>query len=167
MASMASVAVDPADPLALHKLVFLNKVQTLKMYLTPYKQRQAIDEKQSPQQQQHSGNNFEEKGHYNKKDATQQNRHPAINSLDNHLVTPLHLAVMLNRKDMVSILLEAGANPVARSGSGWTPRQEAASLGDRELIEILTRYQRKEFSGSFKTKAMSLVKQLSELDSKT
>lgn len=62
---------------------------------------------------------------------------------------------------MVKILLKAGANPLVRSGSGWTPRQEATSLGDREMIELISRYQRKEFSGSFKTKAMNLVKQLS------
>ncbi|KAF9028945.1 Ankyrin repeat domain-containing protein 13C [Haplosporangium bisporale] len=68
---------------------------------------------------------------------------------------------MLNRKEAVSLLLKAGANPMVRSGTGWTPRQEATSLGDRDMIELLTRHQRKEFSGSFKHKAMNLVKQLS------
>ncbi|KAF9353605.1 Ankyrin repeat domain-containing protein 13C [Mortierella sp. AD094] len=149
---MASITVDPADPLALHKLVFLNKVQTLKMYLAPYKSidQHAKDDKDKDQQQQQSAPDVPSTFHH------------AINTLDNHLVTPLHLAVMLNRKEMVLILLKAGANPIARSGSGWTPRQEATSLGDRELIETLTRYQRKEFTGSFKSKAMKLVKQLSE-----
>ncbi|KAF9092193.1 Ankyrin repeat domain-containing protein 13C, partial [Mortierella sp. AM989] len=150
--AMASIMVDPADPMALHKLVFLNKVQTLKMYLAPYNSvdQHAIDDKDKDNQQQLSHS------------SPQASFHPAINSMDNHLVTPLHLAVMLNRKEMVSILLKAGANPIARSGSGWTPRQEATSLGDRELIELLTRYQRKEFTGTFKNRAMKLVKQLSE-----
>ncbi|KAF9165141.1 Ankyrin repeat domain-containing protein 13C [Mortierella sp. AD011] len=149
---MASITVDPADPLALHKLVFLNKVQTLKMCLAPYKSvEHAKDDKDKDDQQQQSVPDVA------------STFHPAINALDNHLVTPLHLAVMLNRKEMVLILINAGANPIARSGSGWTPRQEATSLGNRELIEILTRCQRKEFTGSFKTKAMKLVKQLSEV----
>ncbi|KAG0083764.1 Ankyrin repeat domain-containing protein 13C [Podila epicladia] len=147
---MATIIVDPADPLALHKLIYLNKVQTLKMFLAPYEQ------------------------HFSTADATRadgthdthpqknsQQRHPQINTLDHHLLAPLHLAVMLNRKEAVSLLLKAGANPMVRSGTGWTPRQEAISLGDRNIIELLTRHQRKEFSGSFKKKAMNLVKQLS------
>ncbi|KAG0255965.1 Ankyrin repeat domain-containing protein 13C [Mortierella polycephala] len=147
---MSSITVDPVDPWALHKLVFLNKAHTLKMFLAPYK---TVHHPPQDTTTSHSKDN----------DTPQHNHHhPAINKLDHHLHAPLHVAVMLNRKDIVSILLKAGANPLVRSGSGWTPRQEATSLGDRELIEILTRYQRKEFSGSFKTKAMKLVKQLSE-----
>ncbi|KAG0271844.1 Ankyrin repeat domain-containing protein 13C [Linnemannia exigua] len=151
---MAAIAVDPADPMALHKLVFLNKTHTLKMFLAPYKSI-------TPQNHhQHKGNGrpVESQPEQTEIAATY---HPHINSLDLHLHAPLHLAVMLNRKDIVQILLKAGANPLVRSGSGWTPRQEATSLGDRAMIELITRYQRKEFSGSFKTKAMNLVKQLS------
>ncbi|KAF9366264.1 Ankyrin repeat domain-containing protein 13C [Mortierella sp. NVP85] len=150
-------AVDPADPLALHKLVFLNKVHTLKQLLAPYKTTSLHSKEPVPTNGKDNGPQQDEIAD---KDTT-SSFHPAINSFDHHLQTPLHLAVMLNRKDMVLILLEAGANPVARSGSGWTPRQEATSLGDRQLIEILTRHQRKAFSGSFETKAMKLVKQLS------
>ncbi|KAG0202555.1 hypothetical protein BGX33_009586 [Mortierella sp. NVP41] len=152
---MASIAVDPADPMALHKLVYLNKTHTLKMFLAPYKSITLTTHHQTKGTDGHviteQSENMETAVHY----------HPHINSLDLHLHAPLHLAVMLNRKEMVPILLKAGANPLVRSGSGWTPRQEATSLGDRELIELITRYQRKEFSGSFKTKAMNLVKQLS------
>ncbi|KAF9430276.1 Ankyrin repeat domain-containing protein 13C [Entomortierella beljakovae] len=150
---MASIIVDPTDPLALHKLVFLNKVQTLKMHLSPYKSTADQHDKDKKQ---------EERDDKKQEFSTSDSFHPSINALDSHLVTPLHLAVMFNRIELVQILLKAGANPIARSGSGWTPRQEATSLGNRELIELLTRYQRKEFSGSFKTKAMKLVKQLSE-----
>ncbi|KAG0327836.1 Ankyrin repeat domain-containing protein 13C [Dissophora globulifera] len=149
---MASIAVDPADPLAIHKLVFLNKPHSLKMLLAPYKHQP----KTHP-----SGASHPAHGQDPPTDSAPPLVHPAINTFDNHLLTPLHLAVMLNRKEMVSLLLKAGANPMARSGSGWTPRQEATSLGDRDLIETLTRHQRREFSGSFKAKAMNLVKQLS------
>ncbi|KAG0341031.1 Ankyrin repeat domain-containing protein 13C [Podila humilis] len=154
---MATIAVDPADPLALHKLVYLNKVQTLKMFLAPYAQRSS---QATPSSTNGDANRDAQDW---KEEQKEQQYHPHINSLDHHLLAPLHLAVMLHRKEAVSLLLKAGANPMTRSGTGWTPRQEATSLGDRSLIELLTRYQRKEFSGSFKHKAMNLVKQLSNV----
>ncbi|KAF9214977.1 Ankyrin repeat domain-containing protein 13C [Podila verticillata] len=147
---MATITVDPADPLALHKLIYLNKIQTLKMFLAQHTS-------------QHSST-VDVAGADGTHDTYPQkisHHHPQINTLDHHLLAPLHLAVMLNRKEAVSLLLKAGANPMVRSGTGWTPRQEATSLGDRDMIELLTRHQRKEFSGSFKHKAMNLVKQLS------
>lgn len=150
--AMAIIIVDPADPLALHKLIYLNKVQTLKMFLAPYAQHSSTADA--------TGADGTHDTHPQK---YSQQHHPQINTLDHHLLAPLHLAVMLNRKEAVSLLLKAGANPMARSGTGWTPRQEAISLGDRSLIELLTRHQRKEFSGSFKQKATNLVKQLSNV----
>ncbi|KAG0028746.1 Ankyrin repeat domain-containing protein 13C [Podila clonocystis] len=147
---MTTITVDPADPLALHKLVYLDKVQTLKMFLAPYVQHSSTADATEA-----------EGTHDTNPQKQSQQQHPQINTLDHHLLAPLHLAIMLNRKEAVLILLKAGANPMARSGTGWTPRQEATSRGDRSLIELLTRYQRKEFSGSFKQKAMNLVKQLS------
>ncbi|KAF9325050.1 Ankyrin repeat domain-containing protein 13C [Podila minutissima] len=146
---MATIIVDPADPLALHKLIYLNKVQTLKMFLAPYAQHSLTADATGAD------------GNHDTHPQKHSQHHPQINTLDHHLLAPLHLAVMLNRKEAVSLLLKAGANPMARSGTGWTPRQEAISLGDRSLIELLTRHQRKEFSGSFKQKATNLVKQLS------
>lgn len=150
--TMATIIVDPADPLALHKLIYLNKVQTLKMLLAPYTQHSSTADA--------AGTDGTHDTHPQKQS---QQHHPQINTLDHHLLAPLHLAVMLNRKEAVSLLLKAGANPMARSGTGWTPRQEATSLGDRSLIELFTRHQRKEFSGSFKQKALNLVKQLSNV----
>ncbi|KAG0068985.1 hypothetical protein BGZ89_003739 [Linnemannia elongata] len=165
---MASIAVDPADPMALHKLVYLNKTHTLKMFLAPYKSittshhHHPTTNPTTTATTNGNGTALETTvPSVQKERETADHHHPHINSLDLHLHAPLHLAVMLQRKEMVQILLKAGANPLVRSGSGWTPRQEATSLGDREMIELITRYQRKEFSGSFKTKAMNLVKQLS------
>ncbi|KAF9538962.1 Ankyrin repeat domain-containing protein 13C [Mortierella hygrophila] len=165
---MASIAVDPADPLAIHKLVYLNKTHTLKMFLAPYKSittthhHHPATNPTTTATTNGNGATLEATAQSGQKEKeTADHYHPHINSLDLHLHAPLHLAVMLQRKEMVQILLKAGANPLVRSGSGWTPRQEATSLGDREMIELITRYQRKEFSGSFKTKAMNLVKQLS------
>ncbi|KAF9967658.1 Ankyrin repeat domain-containing protein 13C [Mortierella alpina] len=162
---MSTAAVDPQDPWALHKLVFLNKAHTLKMLVAPYKD--AHHGHQPKDTHHHEDTTLPSDSNAHTQAASPAAgvagaHHPAINTLDHHLHAPLHLAVMLGRKEMVSILLKAGANPLVRSGSGWTARQEATSLGDREMIELITRYQRKEFSGSFKTKAMKLVKQLSE-----
>jgi ankyrin repeat protein len=160
---MASIAVDPTDPMALHKLVYLNKTHTLKMFLAPYKSitlATTTHHHSHNQTKAINGNGTSLEPPSGQRE-TADHHHPHINSLDLHLHAPLHLAVMLQRKEMVQILLKAGANPLVRSGSGWTPRQEATSLGDREMIELITRCQRKEFSGSFKTKAMNLVKQLS------
>lgn len=148
---MATIAIDPADPLALHKLIYLNKVQTLKMFLAPHTAQHSSTVDAAGADSTHD--TYPQKKYH----------HPQINTLDHHLLAPLHLAVMLNRREAVSLLLKAGANPMARSGTGWTPRQEATSLGDRDMIELLTRHQRKEFSGSFKHKAMNLVKQLSNV----
>ncbi|KAF9922937.1 Ankyrin repeat domain-containing protein 13C [Linnemannia zychae] len=156
---MGSILIDPADPMALHKLIYLNKLQTLKMYLAPYKS--ITHHKTANNGISNANGTTQETQLKSGQKETASTFHPSINLLDPHHHAPLHLAVMLNRKEMVHVLLKAGANPLVRSGSGWTPRQEATSLGDRDMIELITRYQRKEFSGSFKTKAMNLVKQLS------
>ncbi|KAG0224380.1 Ankyrin repeat domain-containing protein 13C [Actinomortierella wolfii] len=148
MATTASI--DPNDPLALHKAVFLNQLHTLRMCLAPYASTENTEVAPEAQDKEPV-------------DARPQSRHhPYINHLDHRNQSPLHLAIMLNRKEMVELLLSSGANPMIRSGLGWTPRQEATSLGDRKLIALLTRHYHRTMSGSFRERATGLVKKLSQ-----
>ncbi|KAF9160977.1 hypothetical protein DFQ26_005013 [Actinomortierella ambigua] len=142
MATVAAI-IDPCDPLALHKAVFLNQPQTLGLFLAPYALTSAPTAEANDAQ-------------------PPPRHHPHINHLDHRHQSPLHLAIMLNRKEMVQLLLQSGANPLIRSGLGWIPRQEATSLGDRQLVALLTRYHHRTMSGSFKERATGLVKKLSQ-----
>ncbi|KAG0239995.1 Ankyrin repeat domain-containing protein 13C [Actinomortierella wolfii] len=148
MATTASI--DPNDPLALHKAVFLNQPHTLRMCLAPY--ASAENTEVAPEAQDKESVDVR----------PQSRHHPYINHLDHRNQSPLHLAIMLNRKEMVELLLSSGANPMIRSGLGWTPRQEATSLGDRKLIALLTRHYHRTMSGSFRERATGLVKKLSQ-----
>ncbi|KAL6424444.1 hypothetical protein ACFW04_009896 [Cataglyphis niger] len=46
--------------------------------------------------------------------------------------TPLHLAVMLGRKECVQLLLAHGAPVKVKNLAGWSPLAEAISYGDRQ-----------------------------------
>lgn len=50
--------------------------------------------------------------------------------------TPLHIAIGSN-PDLVRLLIKYGANPNVATHDGMTPLMRAASIGDRELVEIL------------------------------
>lgn len=52
-------------------------------------------------------------------------------------VTPLHLAVQLGYHECIQVLLEAGADCLARTELGYSVLQEATSLGMRELIKSI------------------------------
>jgi ankyrin repeat protein len=52
-------------------------------------------------------------------------------------VIPLRMAVQLNMKPVVSVLLKAGAKVNGRDNSGWTPLMWAAMLSDPEVISVL------------------------------
>ncbi len=57
-----------------------------------------------------------------------------INRQDNRGNTPLHLAVMDDAdKDMIEVLLEKGADKMARNASGKTPFDLAREMGDEAL----------------------------------
>ncbi|KAJ3413693.1 Ankyrin repeat domain-containing protein 13C [Chytridiales sp. JEL 0842] len=87
--------------------------------------------------------------------------HPEINSLcRGH--TPLTLAVCLNRKEMVPILLEAGASTLIKTLDGWSPYQEATSIGDRDLMTMLYRKRRHEMALWFESKGKDLLETLSK-----
>ena len=51
---------------------------------------------------------------------------------------PLHFAVRMNRPDMVGLLLELGADPLVRDGTGYPPAAYATSPEiDRRVSEVL------------------------------
>ena len=52
--------------------------------------------------------------------------------------TPLHSAVQRDRPDMVALLVELGADPLAQDGSGFTAAMQATEPGaDRAVMEAL------------------------------
>lgn len=62
-----------------------------------------------------------------------------INTKDNHGNTPLHLALMLDRRNCVlSLIRNSDCDCVTRNNYGWNPLEEATMLGDMDLIEKLT-----------------------------
>ena len=51
--------------------------------------------------------------------------------------TPLNSAAAGRHADVARALLDAGADPGARQGSGWAPLHSAAHNGDLEMAELL------------------------------
>lgn len=52
--------------------------------------------------------------------------------------TPLHFAVRMNRPEMVALLLELGADPLARDGTGYPPAAYATAPDiDRRVMETI------------------------------
>jgi ankyrin repeat protein len=51
--------------------------------------------------------------------------------------TALHSAAAGRHRDVVALLLEAGANPDLRQSHGWTALHSAAQNGDADMIELL------------------------------
>lgn len=57
--------------------------------------------------------------------------------IDKHGNTPLHLAVMLGRKECMQLLLSHNASVKLKNRDGWTPLAEAISYGDRDMITAI------------------------------
>ncbi len=53
--------------------------------------------------------------------------------------TPLHLAAMFNKLDVVLKLLEMGADPSVRAANGDTPEKVAKSYKNHRLADVLHR----------------------------
>ncbi|XP_066588424.1 uncharacterized protein [Prorops nasuta] len=62
-----------------------------------------------------------------------------ISQKDKQGNTPLHLAIMLGRKECVQLLLAHGAPLKVKNLAGWSPLAEAVSYGDRQTISSLVR----------------------------
>jgi hypothetical protein len=63
----------------------------------------------------------------------------ALDARDDHGRTPLMLAVMQGRLDVVRLLLNRGADPTIADGAGRTPLQQAKQQNLREIAALLER----------------------------
>lgn len=59
-----------------------------------------------------------------------------MSSFEQHR-TPLHLAVLKNRPQMVALLLELGADPSAKDDSGSTPLNLVSAMTDKSIAGLL------------------------------
>ncbi|HMJ17730.1 MAG TPA: ankyrin repeat domain-containing protein, partial [Gemmatimonadaceae bacterium] len=50
---------------------------------------------------------------------------------------PIHFAARMNRPEMVTLLIELGADPLATDGSGVTPLHVAARHGHADVVRLL------------------------------
>jgi len=67
------------------------------------------------------------------------NQGAALDTRDDHGRTPLMLAVMQGRLDVVRLLLNRGADPSIADGAGRTPLQQAKQQNLREIAALLER----------------------------
>ena len=71
-----------------------------------------------------------------------------IDEVDNHGHTALHLAVILNRKEMIDVLLEKNAQCWTTSKGGWTPIDDAIALRCQPSLEKLLKRRQDEWKDS-------------------
>lgn len=60
-----------------------------------------------------------------------------IHAIENKSKTPLHLAVIHNREDIVDLLIHYGADVTAKSDGGWTPLHNACQQGSVKVVKML------------------------------
>ncbi|XP_015117145.1 ankyrin repeat domain-containing protein 13C isoform X1 [Diachasma alloeum] len=82
---------------------------------------------------------------------------------DKHGNTPLHLAVMLGRKECVQLLLAHGAPVKVKNLSGWSPLAEAISYGDRQTISSLVRKLKQQAREQMEKRRPNLVEALRKM----
>jgi uncharacterized protein len=54
--------------------------------------------------------------------------------------TPLQVALLPGQRETAALLLERGADPLARQNSGFAPIHEAAVLGRQDLVDLLLQH---------------------------
>ncbi|KAG8629103.1 hypothetical protein KVT40_002968 [Elsinoe batatas] len=62
-----------------------------------------------------------------------------VNAIERGQKTPLHMAVIHNRDDLVDLLLEFGADIHAKSTGGWTALHNACAQGNTTIVKTLLR----------------------------
>ena len=77
--------------------------------------------------------------------------------------TPLHLAVMLGRRDCVQLLLAHGAPVKLKNMAGWSPLAEAISYGDRQTISSLLRRLKQQARSEMDTRRPEMIAGLRKL----
>ncbi|KAI9093030.1 GPCR-chaperone-domain-containing protein [Phlyctochytrium arcticum] len=142
----ASDNANGGDPYYIHKLIYNNDVARLRTFLSlPSNPSDPPQSPLPPQQNDDPG----------------PPPHPALSSVCRGQ-TPLTLALALDHAQCVHALLEAGASTIVKNAEGWTPFQEACSRGNRDAIEVIYRWRRRELARWFSSKGMELLKGLSQ-----
>lgn len=77
--------------------------------------------------------------------------------------TPLHLAVMLGRKECVQLLLAHGVAVKVKNLAGWSPLAEAISYGDRQTILSLVRKLKQQAREQMEERRPNLVAALRQM----
>ncbi|KAJ3282572.1 Ankyrin repeat domain-containing protein 13C, partial [Rhizoclosmatium sp. JEL0117] len=76
----------------------------------------------------------------------------------------LSLAIALNHKECIKVLLDHPlVSSTLRTRDGWSPLQEAASVGDRDVVAMVLVHWRREMVGWWETRGSLLVEALHEL----
>ncbi|XP_025109257.1 ankyrin repeat domain-containing protein 13C-like isoform X2 [Pomacea canaliculata] len=87
-----------------------------------------------------------------------------LSEKDIHGNTPLHLAVMLGRKECVHLLLAHNAPVKIKNAQGWTPLAEAISYGNRQTVLSVLRKLKQQAREALEERRPALVQALREID---
>jgi hypothetical protein len=72
-----------------------------------------------------------------------------INELDHHGNSPIHLALMLDRRNCILTLLNNGCDVITRNTYNWNPLDEAIMLGDIDIIEKISLMKYRDYARGF------------------
>ncbi|KXJ18332.1 ankyrin repeat domain-containing protein 13C-B [Exaiptasia diaphana] len=86
-----------------------------------------------------------------------------IEEQDIHGNTPLHIAVLLGRRECVYLLLAHGATTKIKNNLGWSPLAEAISYGDRQIITSILKKLKGQSREGINERRPQLINALKEL----